>query len=200
MSDIIKLISDINALLNKEVKTIADSIQTQNSKKAYLQKITIKSELFSERIPFPVNQKTVVPNKCKKPGIYVFVIAPKAGKPIPIDESFNDTPDAPKLIKQNYYDPKTFTYHDLKNGQILYLGKAEDDLQKRVNEHIYGPQYDSTSALKLSSKERKKLLNQLVCVCFLLRDDLTSFVKIILPSIESRLHDILKPRVGSKRS
>ena len=88
---------------------------------------------------------------------------------------------------------------DFIDGQVLYLGKTEESLFDRLTEHINGDDSKRTYSLKLSDNNRKSLKSKIKILVFKLNEDYEKYAKTVLSSIESRLHDELHPRVGSKR-
>ena len=197
-------IAEINSMLENEANTIAELFSESKNTADYKKMADVfGNELFEECRVFSVANSKTIPDDFpdNTPGIYVFVITPESGETIPVPDNFNDTPYAPNLSKKReYYDATSNKPTDFRKGQVLYLGKSESDLKYRLNQHINEPSSSKTYALKLSSNERTRLLGNLTCVCFVLKEDLQKYGKTILPAIESHLHDKLLPRVGSKRS
>lgn len=79
------------------------------------------------------------------------------------------------------------------------MEKSEERVFNRLNEHIIYDRNNKTYALKLSDENRSNVLGNIDVFVFELKEEYREFAKTILSSIESRLHDKLYPRVGSKR-
>lgn len=131
-----------------------------------------------------------------RPGLYIFRI--NSQMPIQVNK-FDAVDNAPKLNQKNHRILGIKKSDDFKNLEILYLGKSEENVYKRLIEHISNPKSKSTYALRLGHQNRNMLNGKLDLFVFELKEEYREFAKTILSSIESRLHDKLYPRVGSKR-
>lgn len=92
----------------------------------------------------------------------------------------------------------------LDSTSTLYLGKTKS-LYTRIAEHFSAVQ-TSPNSLKLGTTDRKFLFNDIVIYAFGLKNQYNSTKKtkkveenIVLGSVESLLHDLLIPKVGSSR-
>jgi len=90
-------------------------------------------------------------------------------------------------------------------GSILYLGKSAKGVGVRIRQHFSATEA-SPSSLKLGHKKRNGLKDKIDLYIFLLKDKYHStqgskniHQNIILSTVESTLHDRLKPLVGSSR-
>lgn len=111
-------------------------------------------------------------------------------------KEFNDVNKATKLKHE-----KSEYFRTLSAGDTLYIGKSEDDLEKRINQHINLEEDSSTYSLKLSSANRKQLLSsKLRVVCFIMKPKYKNHIKILLPVVERYLHKELTPLVGSAKT
>lgn len=128
-------------------------------------------------------------NKEKKSGIYIFIVSSKFT--INCDE-FDSVTYAAKTndrLKKN-----TFIEND-----CFYLGKSESDILGRISEHLNN-ETTKTYSLRLNSESREFVINKIHLFTFVLKDDFIKYKKLLLPTIESYLHELLKPKVGSKRT
>lgn len=178
-----ELLKAIDKTFDDEVKVISNFIR--------------KGSRYNSKIFKKVGSKVVrssigVKLGTYQPGIYIFRIKTKKRIQVP---NFNTVNNAPKINKKTCKKWDGY-FH---NKEILYLGKSESNVSERLSEHILGPSSDSTYALKLSSEHRKPLLGHVEVFIFELRQEYRKYPKTILSAIESRLHDKLLPKVGSKR-
>lgn len=167
----------IGSILTEDAKKISDAIQTKQKYDSNILELS-----YMDRIP-----KEIDTLKCKNSGVYVFV----ATKEIKT-KYFNDVEYAPKI--------KDKSLMSFNKGDILYLGKSEDSLTTRLKEHIEGPTAEKTYALRLSHENRVHSVDSLELYVFSLKKNYMQNKKIILLLLESYLHSMLNPKVGTKRS
>ena len=108
--------------------------------------------------------------------------------------NFNEVNNAPRINKKTCKEWNGYFC----DKEILYLGKSESNVSKRLSEHISGTSSDSNYALKLDDENRKALLGNVEVFVFKLKPKYQDYKKTILSAVESRLHDELFPKVGSK--
>ena len=130
----------------------------------------------------------------KDPGIYIFMIDydNKNNQLVSLTNEFNK-------VKYGAKAKKTFVNKKIENGTILYLGKDEDNILKRINEHLYKCSHN-TYTLRVFDEKRKDLSDKIIIYAFVLNDGFQKYKKTILSDIENRLHLLLNPIVGSRRS
>ena len=180
MTDIIlinKHLQKIESILIKEANKISCSIQENQGYHSNLLELS-----YMERV-----QKEMNTFKCENSGVYVFVVTKEVNV-----NNFNDVEFAPKVKGTNL---KAFN-----KGDILYLGKSEDSLTTRLKEHIEGPTAEKTYALRLSHENRVHSIDSLELYVFSLKKNYIQNKKIILLLLESYLHSMINPKVGTKRS
>lgn len=181
-----RIMEKLTNCLQKEAEIIEAFIRTNSSKE-----IDYRSDLFTLVTIESYSNKEVEDKAPKKAGIYIFVVEEQ------IDfnkDTFNSVSYGAKSNK-NYDNLKT-----VQKGCIFYLGKNEKSLSQRLKEHLENDGKGKTYSLKLSTSEREYIIDKLKVHLFVLNDDYKDFAKIILSYIESELHDLLKPIVGSKRA
>ena len=94
----------------------------------------------------------------------------------------------------NYYGE-----FDCNIGDCLYLGSSiSKSLLTRVRQH-YKEHYEN-AALLLNSKERNFIKPYIKCIVFPIKNDVKKYRKMIIPVIEKKLHETLKPLCGSSRT
>ena len=182
LEDVLK---SIDKFFDDEVDKIANNL---NSIDEY------PSEVFNGGVEKNVSASTQF--KTTGPGIYIF----RMNNTVKNQNScFDKVSVAPKLNGKNHSKLRIKKDSDFLVDQILYLGKSEESVLNRLNEHITYDGNHKTYALKLSDKNRFNVLGNIDVFVFELKEEYREFAKTILSSIESRLHDNLDPRVGSKR-
>lgn len=152
------------------------------------------SELFNGGVEKNVSKS--IQFKTTNPGIYIFRMNNTVKNQ---NGCFDKVSAAPKLNGKNHSKLRIKKDSDFLADQILYLGKSEESVFKRLNEHITYNENNKTYALKLSDENRSNVLGNIDVFVFELKEEYIEFVKTILSSIESHLHDKLLPRVGSKK-
>lgn len=128
------------------------------------------------------------------PGIYIFMIDydNKNNQFVSLTDEFNK-------VKYGAKAKKAFVNKKIENGTILYLGKDEENILKRINEHLDRCS-DKTYSLRIFDEKRKDLSDKIIIYAFVLSDGFQKYKKTILSDIENRLHLLLNPIVGSRRS
>ena len=176
MCDFITNLKTIYDKLKKEAQSIHDIVCVKEQSNL---------ELFENCITIgKVKNETSVNNE--NPGIYVFKI---------IEEQIIEDFDSVEYgAKTNYNFSGRF-----EEGKVLYLGKAEDSLKKRLEEHIKGPSSKNTYSLRLSNGTRNRLFGKIALYIFELKKEYCDYKKIILSTVESQLHELCKPVVGTSR-
>lgn len=174
--DVLTVLSNIDEMLGNESLLI--------NKKVTNESLPYNSEIFD----FWISKEDEDYKKIGKPGIYVF----KMKDECPLNE-FDSVEYAPKTNAE--LNGESFVKND-----ILYLGKSESNLAKRLEEHIKGPSSKKTYALRLNDSKREHIIGNFDLYCFILKDKFNRHSKLILSTVESYLHDNLKPKVGSKRA
>lgn len=182
--DLKAVLLSIDDFFDKETTNIVNNL---NSLESY------SSDIFDGK---QFNVSIISMNKVNKPGLYIFRI--NSQTPIQVN-GFDSVKNAPKLNQKNHEILGIQKSDAFKNQDILYLGKSEENVSKRLSEHISNPTSKSTYALRLGHQNRNMLNGKFEVIVFELKEKYKKFAKTILSSIESRLHDKLNPRVGSKR-
>lgn len=177
------------------LKNIDKSISTEADKiKMFLESKQYQSNLFNQPMSFCIKGANPIPSQKDISGIYIFYIANKIS--IKNISEFNNVHHATKIKNK-----KNQVFVDLDIGDVLYVGKSEDELISRINQHITFSGDEETYSLKLNSKDRKFLLDSYITVCYFeLNSQYDDYKKIILPSVESYLHSCLKPKIGSAKT
>ena len=147
-------------------------------------------ELFDVKAFGESNCNSMVTNT--DAGIYVFMLATTVQVNPQSGLKFNDIEFGAKTNK------------NLSGGQFLkdncfYLGKAENKMLKRIEEHL-DSKNKTTYSLKLNELARQHVKKHLCIYTFAIKDCYKEFRKDILCIIEKHLHNKLKPLVGTKRS
>lgn len=184
----------INVELNELLKAIDNTFDDEVNviSKCIINGGPYNSEIFEKIGPKVVRRPIDDKYGTDGPGVYIFRI--KTQNPIRVP-NFNKVNNAPKI---NGKICGKWDGHFL-NNDILYLGKSESNVSERLSEHISGPSSDSTYALKLNDENRKALLDNVEVFVFELKSKYQVYAKTILSAVESKLHDKLLPKVGSKR-
>lgn len=177
------------------LKNIDKSISTEAEKiKTFLESKHYQSNLFNQPNYFDINGDSPIPSQKEISGIYIFYIAKKVS--IKNMSEFNDVYHATKIKKK-----KNQVSVDLDIGDVLYVGKSEDELISRINQHITFSGNEETYSLKLNSPDRIFLLDSYITIYYFeLNSQYDEYKKIILPSVECYLHSCLKPKIGSAKT
>lgn len=125
-----------------------------------------------------------------RPGIYIFKTTKK-------------TQLNPRVFGSVKYAAKTNKNFpndgQVEAGKYAYVGKSEDSVKKRLEEHIEQcPK--TTYSLRLFDRKRKSLKKCVSVEVYYLKDVYADYAKLILPAAEGALFDALKPFIGSKRN
>lgn len=184
MSDLKTLLDQIDNLSKQEVKLIASTLKGN----AY------HSDLFEKHDDIVVNSSgDWITLEANAGGLYIFTVNNSIEVNI---KDFNDVNKATQLKHKTGVS----TIH-FEKGDTLYVGKSEDDLQNRINQHIGLREDSCTYSLKLSSEKRKFLFkNNLSVSYFTIKAEYQKHKKILLPVIERYLHKELSPLVGSAKT
>lgn len=184
----------INVELNELLKAIDNTFDDEVNAigKCIINVGAYNSEIFEKIGPKVVGSSIEDKFGTNQPGIYIFRI--KTQNPIRVP-NFNEVNNAPRINKKTRKKRNDY-FHD---KEILYLGKSESNVSERLSEHIFGPSSDSTYALKLNDENRNALLGNVEVFVFELKSKYQVYTKTILSAVESKLHDKLLPKVGSKR-
>lgn len=184
MNNLETLLDQMEKLSKHEVKSIASALKGN----AY------HSDLFEKHDDIVISSlEDLVTLEVKTGGLYIFTV----NNPVDVDiKHFNDVNKATKLKHKKGASTTHF-----EKGDILYVGKSEDDLQGRINQHVSLCEDSSTYSLNLSSEKRRFLLeNELIVSCFTIKTDYKKHKTILLPVIERYLHKKLSPLVGSAKT
>lgn len=165
-------------ILKKLIKTLDMEVKKITTYISNKEKKSYNSSIFEI--------KKVDSSNC---GIYFFIM--KEDVFVSNIDNFNSVSYSSKLKK------KESNKITLKKDDVLYLGKSEN-IQKRIKEHEEDVEDNSTYSLKLNSENRKFIKEKYKKVYFELNNDYKKFSYIILPYIESKLHNNLKPCIGKK--
>ena len=171
--EILKLSNDC---LAEEAERIANIVKN-NGNNALL--------FFDALTPIRITAASALQGVKNGPAIYVFRMAKDVSK-----AKFDDVTYGAKTnsnLKGAKFEKDCF----------LYLGKAEN-VQKRLDEHLGGAD-KAPYSLKLGHANRNHLLGNVELYVFYLKKDFEPYALTILSSVESHLHDLLKPCVGTKR-
>ena len=183
--DCLSVLKSVDGCFEQEAKSIFTHIK---------QPYKYQSDFFDVQ-KISVLSNTIIPEMTS--GVYVFVINSKT----PIKQSnFIAVNYSPQFNNSNHKRLGIKRGDDFKNGEILYLGKSEKKLKKRLEEHIGQPKGKNTYALRLGDKNRQLLYGKLDLYVFTLKNEYKKYSKTILSSVESFLHDIACPRMGTKRT
>lgn len=138
------------------------------------------------------------PHPSKKPGIYIFQVCTEDIDDIKgwVDnyweiDGLKCTPGINTIFLKDYKE---------KNDKLkcIYVGKSENELDKRILDHIYLEKDKTTYGLKI--KERNKLKNTRFKIQWLEIDNYKdkNKTKLLLVILEYLLYDHYKPLFGSK--
>lgn len=83
--------------------------------------------------------------------------------------------------------------------KVLYLGKSESDVLKRVRTHVKSGKKGITASLRISHPNRQHLFGHISEQMFFLKNEYHEYTAEILGIIERKLHDSFCPYVGSRR-
>ncbi len=185
--ELISVLESINLRFKKEAKDVSNYVRNgsclaENSMFSYDGNMIIKGVCDKFKTKYDKNRA----------GIYVFEIVNQVN----IDnteEGFNATSNSAKIKKGIIGKGKT----TFEPKEILYLGKKEKDIANRINEHICLE--GTTSSLKLNDANRCHLYQNVRVYAFVLKEEYNNYAKVIVSGVESHLHEILKPLVGTSR-
>ena len=180
-----ELLKNFNKKIRKEVEGICDLV---------LQKDDVSLDIFDSPSCFskcPQNHPRPT-SLWGRHGIYIFLIEH--------DEVISEN----KVRKWNELNQgasfKNYKPYDLKQGDCLYVGDCVSfSLYTRIRQHFANQ--ESYSSLKLNNPARNFLLNNVKIYAFPIKNVYTEeMYRVILPTIEKRLHELLQPKCGSSRT
>ena len=177
------------------LKNIDKSISTEAEKiKTFLESKQYQSNLFNQPTSFDIKGDDPISSQKEISGVYIFYISNKVG--IKNISEFNDVHHATKIKKK-----RNQISVNLDIGDVLYVGKSEDELTARINQHITFSGNEETYSLKLNSPGRNFLLDRYITVYYFeLNSQYDDYKKIILPTVERYLHSYLNPKIGSAKT
>lgn len=180
----IDLLEQVNAAIENEWKYVSQSIN-HNDKK-------ITSKLFEECVEIKCDPKNIPEGRqlIGKKGIYVFLI----NEPLALSKAevsrFNSLKGA--KIKGN-------AGFDVNEGFCLYAGSTiSESLYSRIRQH-FRADFDGNS-LHLAAPERCLLLGKVTAYVFPIKKQYEPYIKIIMPALETKLHEDYMPLAGSPRT
>ena len=87
---------------------------------------------------------------------------------------------------------------DLKAGDILYVGSCiNESLYVRVRQHFLNE--TTATSLQLGNPARRMLYNSVRVYAYPIKKGYEAYYRYIIPQIEKKLHESLKPKAGSSR-
>ena len=178
------LFSSIDELCRNEASNIMDAIKS---------KVGFSSELFT--LHSNAMKLSAVSVQKGYVGIYMFMFDANA--------HLNSKSAGVAKFDSVSYAAKTNNNLKGTNFQVndcLYLGKSEKNLYKRIVEHVGVPSGKKTYSLRLGEPERKHIKSSLCLYTFVLKKEFKKYKKVLLPIVEGYLHDLMLPKVGSKRT
>ena len=176
--NVLKKLNTIKKCIEKEAKNIFNFFNGGKNIEKF------SSELF---------ELDVYNNKWdkKSAGIYVFQIT----KYTNYSNTFNNVANGAKLNKKNHLLSNIPIDSDFLKGQILYVGKDENDIKERIEQH-FSNSYKTTYSLRLTHKNRLFLCESVKVFCFLVKNEFKDVSNLFLSVCEQQLHELLLPRVG----
>lgn len=182
-----ELMKQFETLLSDDVVKISNAIKTK-----YTTRVNhFDSNFFNSILFFQDEIDQNVDNKfylqCRgKRAIYIYVMNTN----VPTINGFDP---------MNYASSRNSnTGTDFKIDDVLYVGKT-NSLIKRTHNHFMKT-LSSPGSLKLGVYPRNTLLKKFDIYAFILKDKYNNkYENMVLGSIESELHSILKPLVGTSR-
>ena len=174
------VLDKLKALLADEANNVYIYVNSNESK--------FTSDIFNLSLNNTTINESKNPEISKLPGIYIF----KMSENLECDKYFDS-------VKYGAKTNDNLENNTFKKGDVLYLGKTEVSLESRLNEHLLSCG-NKTYSLRLFDDKRKYLFGNFVLFTFELKKEYDKYKKIILSTIESELHDLLNPVVGSRRT
>ena len=171
--EILKLSNDC---LAKEAERIANIVKNNDNNTLLF---------FDALAPIRITAASVLQGVKNDPAIYVFRMAKAVSK-----AKFDD-------VKYGAKTNSNLKGTKFKKDGFLYLGKAEN-VQKRLDEHLDAAD-KAPYSLKLGHSNRSHLVSNVELYVFYLKKEFKRYKLTILSAVESRLHDLLEPYVGTKR-
>lgn len=173
-------------MINENFKKIEDLLKEETNKIVEYYKNDNKhfnSNVFDVQVLKEYTDENL-DNCSKEPAIYIFKI-------------INDVTIEDNKFNNVLYGAKTnFEGNEFKIGDTLYVGKSFD-IKKRLIEHTIKAG-DKTYSLRLFEKYRNSILNNSFNI-YIFKCLNKDYYKMILSIVETNLHEILQPKVGTKR-
>ena len=151
----------------------------------------LESDLFECCVRLENDPKTVGANELRgRHGIYVFLI----NEPIELSDeeikTFNSLKGAKLKDKSGFFACE---------GSCLYAGSScADSLYVRLRNHFRGDFIGAS--LHLGSPERSIFLGKVTAYVFPIKKEYEPYLKIIMPALETKLHEDYIPLAGSPRT
>ncbi len=176
-------VQELSKCIDSEAKKICEAVQHEG---------TLDSEVFENAIILsepPTRPHALVGRK----GVYVFIVTKD------ITLSYDDVNKWNTITGASFFFTQTKEIHA---GDCLYLGSCiskSKSLYSRLREHFSA---DGTfTALKLNNKKRSYFSKNIKVYAFPIKKEYSDWErKIIVPSIEKRMHEYLSPKTGSSRT
>ena len=125
-----------------------------------------------------------------RPGLYIFKIT----QSIQLNSQVFDSVKHAAKTNKNLPDDG-----QVEAGKYAYVGKSENSIKKRLEEHLKQCS-KKTYSLRLFNRKRKSLKKCVSAEVYYLKDVYAHYAKLILTAAEGGLFDMLKPVIGSKRN
>lgn len=179
-SNVIEILRALDDKLDEICQHVVSNIQHSNE---------FKDEMFEK--PYIFTGIDDRPRKLRgKKGIYVFEIT-------------QDIPMSEKQVRAWNERCKGAGFNewfqrDLKKGDILYVGSCiSESLFVRTRQHFL----DKTTAtsLRLGHPARKMAYNSVRVYAYPINNGYETYYRYIIPQVEKKLHEDLKPKAGSSR-
>lgn len=186
MTSLLEQLQKIDGILHDQIQYLNEQINHLEEKH--------QSEIFESMETFNSSPDTSANGRkiWGKKGVYIFLITEDLSLTSKEIFDFNEKSLSGAKLK----DIKCCSY--LK-GMCLYLGSSvSESLYSRLNQH-FSSDYGGSS-LHLGHKNRRFLLGKVEAYAFPIKKEYEPYLKIIIPGLETLMHDKFSPIAGSPRT
>ncbi len=179
MSDMITVLNRLTGMFDAEAKKMIDRINTGAD---------YTSDVFNDTVEFSVNierPRSLIGYR----GVYIFIMTEDVSMTIEQCWGWNNVAGAPFEYCKN---------RDLLKGKCLYVGSCSSkSIYSRMGEHFKSD--GSITSLNINHPNRELLKNSVKIIAFPLKREFDNYSRLVVTSLEERLHDALKPITGKRR-
>lgn len=179
MNDMITILNQLNGVFDAETNKMLDRI---NKGSAYT------SDVFKDPVEFSVDIERPWCLRGYR-GVYVFIMTEDVYMTTEQCWRWNAIAGAPFEYCKN---------HVLQNGKCLYVGScSSNSIYTRMGQHFKSD--GSTTSLNINHPNRVLLKNSVKIIAFPLKREYDNYSRLIVTSIEERLHIELNSLIGKRK-